>query len=275
VLHADAVGIVWDFFALGRHSDVVTTTQRTLSARNVGILTSIARRDHLLVEYRPLIFVRRTADAWEGLIAPQHPQLWFQSYYQNVLPYLRIAQQQGVSEFVVATEMKDLNTSPLWPSFFARVAQIYHGVVSYTAWDKNYIGAPLLPVKYLGMDMYNGLNLPGTASLAQVTAAWEGYFSRVPGPVRQRTAIDETGIAARAGAYYRPQALGVPGVPSERVQANWFRAACATVRRYHMRGVFFWKVDLTDHPATPATSLSTFEGRKGAVAISDCAQTLH
>jgi len=59
------------------------------------------------------------------------------------------------------------------------------------------------------------------------------------------------------------------------VQANWFTAACAMVAKYHMRGVFFWKVDLTDNPAHPATSLSTFEGRKGVAAISECARILH
>jgi hypothetical protein len=41
-----------------------------------------------------------------------------------------------------------------------------------------------------------------------------------------------------------------------------------------MRGVFFWKVDLTDNPDHPARSLSTFEGRQGAAAISDCANIL-
>ena len=66
-----------------------------------------------------------------------------------------------------------------------------------------------------------------------------------------------------------------PVYGSDQVQANWFTAACATVRRYHMRGVFFFKVDLADNPAHPAKSLSTFEGRGGAGAISECAQTLH
>jgi hypothetical protein len=38
--------------------------------------------------------------------------------------------------------------------------------------------------------------------------------------------------------------------------------------------VFFWKVDLTDNPAHPASSLSTFEGKEGAIAISKCAEIL-
>jgi Glycoside Hydrolase Family 113 len=274
VLKANAVGIVWDYFATGPQSDAVQRTSNTLSARNVGILTRIAQQDHLRVEYRPLIFVHGVADSWEGKIRPRHPAAWFQSYYQAELPYLKMAQQHHVSEFVTATEMNELNSSPLWPAFFARVSRVYHGVVSYSAWDKNYVGAPLLPVRYLGMDMYAQMHLPGTATASQVAAAWADYFRSVPASVLQRTAIDETGIAARAGGYHRPEALGAPGALDEQVQANWFRAACTTVRHLHMRGVFFWKVDLTDYPATPATSLSTFEGRPGAAAIGACARTL-
>jgi hypothetical protein len=97
----------------------------------------------------------------------------------------------------------------------------------------------------------------------------------MPAPVLNRTIIDETGIQARAGAYFDPANLRTPGQLSGRVQANWYTAACKTVRRYHLGGVFFWKVDLTDNPTYPATSLSTFEGREGAVAISDCARILH
>jgi hypothetical protein len=37
---------------------------------------------------------------------------------------------------------------------------------------------------------------------------------------------------------------------------------------------FFWKVDLADNQAHPATSLSTWEGRLGAVAISRCASII-
>ena len=52
-----------------------------------------------------------------------------------------MAQRLGVREFVTGTELADLNTSPLWPSFFARVSHVYHGLVSYAAWDGNYFGA--------------------------------------------------------------------------------------------------------------------------------------
>jgi hypothetical protein len=286
VLKADAVGIIWNFYAPSPYADTVSTTDATLSASNVGILTRIATQDHLLVEYRPLIVVPGVQNHWEGLINPYPSAWWFSSYYRAELPYLRMAQELGVREFVTASELFYLNSSSLWPSFFARVSRVYHGVISYAAWDGNYFGATpgawfqkatpeFPPVKYVGMDMYWHMHLPAAATTAEVTAAWEALFGKVPPSVLRRTLIDETGIQARAGAYPEPEDLNAPGSRSEQVQTNWFTAACATVRQYHMRGVFFFKVDLTDNPAHPAKSLSTFEGTEGASAISQCEQMFH
>ena len=148
VLKADAVGIVWNFYAPNPYNAIVNATTATLSATNVAILTKIAIQDHLLVEYRPLIMVPSVPNHWQGLIDPYPPTKWFNNYYRAELPYLRLAQQFGVREFVTQTEMNDLNSSPLWPSFFARVSQVYHGVISYAAWDGNYFGAaPGTPFK--------------------------------------------------------------------------------------------------------------------------------
>lgn len=286
VLKADAVGIVWNFYTPSLNSDNVESTGATLSASNVEILTRIATQDHLLVEYRPFILVSGQPTSWQGLMYPYLPARWFSNFYRAEVPYLRMAQKLGVREFVTATELSELNSSPLWSSFFAQVSRVYHGVISYTAWDGDYFGYPpgtlfrmakpdLLPVEYLGMDMYWHMNIAATATSAEVTADWEALFSKVPASVLRRTAIDETGIPAEVGAYQNPPDFRGGGRLSEQVQANWFTAACATVHRYHMRGVFFWVVFLTDNPANPNASLSTFEGRKAASAISECQQILN
>jgi hypothetical protein len=275
VLGAKAIGILWNFYSPGRTSDVVQARKSTMSVADVMMLTRLARRYGLAVEWRPLIFVPSHANnPWEGLINPPDPQAWFSSYFHAEYPYLKAAQKLHVSEFVAQTELHVLNPSPLWGSFFKRVGKVYHGVVSYASWYGDYLPPKghLLPVRLYGMDMYKALNLTYKATTAQVTAAWEKAFAGVPESVLKRTALDEEGIEARRGAYKLPPNLGAPGVPDEAVQANWFTAACRTVAHYHMRAVYFFKVDLTDNPAEPASSLSTFEGRKGAVAISDCAK---
>lgn len=135
VLHANTVGIVWDYFSASDTSSTVQRTRKTLTPRNVAILTRIARADGLRVEYRPLIFVPSAPNPWEGLILPANPLQWFASYYQAELPYLKVAQRLHVREFVLATEMHVLNGSHLWPLLFSRAASVYHGTVSYAAWE--------------------------------------------------------------------------------------------------------------------------------------------
>jgi hypothetical protein len=276
-LKANAVGIVWNLYASSRTSNTVRAGSKTLTVSNVKILTGIAQRVGLTVYYRPLIFVPSAPDPWEGDIAPSDPTAWFSSYYQVELPYLKAAEQFGVPEFVAETEMRDMNEDPGWTPFFERVAKVYHGTVSYASYETDYFPPDphLQDLTALGMDMYESFpRLRPSASAASVLAGWEYYFNQVPKSVLERTTIQETGIAARATAYRDPELLGAPGRLDPKVQASWFTAACMTVKKYDLRGVFFFKVDLADNPAHPATSLSTFEGRAGARAIAGCASIL-
>ena len=276
VLKADAVGIVWNLYAPSRHSDVVEKTANTLSAANVAILTRIATQDGLMVTYRPLIFLPK--HGWEGRVEPTNPAKWFNSYYRAELPYLRRAQQFHVTEFVAETEMHSMNADPGWRAFYNRLSAIYHGTLTYAAWDGDYFppSGHLMEVSALGMDMYEAMpRLSASASKSKVLAAWDAYFATMPKSVLERTTIQEIGIQARAGAYKDPANLQANGQMDQKVQANWFTAACQAVRKYDMRGVFFWKVDLTDNPESPASSLSTFEGKQGAAAIASCASVLN
>jgi hypothetical protein len=278
-LKATAVNIVWNLYAPSRSSNIVRATSNTLSAANVKILTGIAKRDGLKVFYRPLIFiVNQPKRPWEGKITPASPAKWFDNYYSIELPYVKVAEQLGVSEFVVETEMHAMNRNPGWTPYFRRLAKVYHGVLSYASWDGDFFGANrhLLPdVPAVGMDFYEPMpKLRPAASEAKVFASWERWLKKVPASVLKRTTIQEIGIQARAGAYGDPANLRTPGKLAEQVQANWFTAGCKAVHQFHMRGLFFWKVDLTDNPAHPAKSLSTFEGKKGAKAIAACTSIL-
>ena len=275
VLKANAVSIVWNLYDKTATSDTVSATKTTMSAANVGILTRIAERDGLKVVYRPLIMVTGgNRGPWEGNIAPASQAKWFASYYKAELPYLKVAQQFKIAEFVVETEMHKMNASRGWAGYFKRLAKVYRGVLSYASWDRDYFPPThLLPVSAVGLDFYEAMpKLSGSASEAQVLAGWEGWFKRVPASLLRRTTMQEVGIAAASGSYADPAALAGRGRLDQNVQANWFTAACKVVRKYDMRGVFFWKVDLSDNPDHPTSALSVFEGRKGAAAIASCAK---
>ncbi len=276
-LHATGAGIVWNLCSPGDRSDVVTACAGTLPVAGTRALARIAETDGLAVQYRPVIRVGPQSRwdlpyaSWEGFIRPVHQRAWFASLYRAELPYLRQAQQVHASQFVVATELQGLNASPWWPWFLAKVSAVYHGSVTATQQQNNYFARQYLPGRAYGVDFYPSLRLPDTATQAQVTAAWERSLARVPATVRERTALDEVGFASVPGAYEAPQKWNRPGPADYVMQARWFTAACETVARYHMRGLYFYEADLTENPAQPWAFPAAFERRAGAQAIARCA----
>lgn len=75
----------------------------------------------------------------------------------------------------------------------------------------------------------------------------------VPAPVLRRTAIDEVGIPAEAGAYADPWAWNNQhGAEDDQVQARWFEAVCDAATAAHMRAIYFWTVNLIDNPEDPS-----------------------
>ena len=277
-LHASAVDLVWNLYSPGYNSSsIVTNRNTTLTAANIALLTKIAQGDGLYVEYRPLIFVETKGNTWEGLIEPSNPTKWFDSYYEQNLPYLQMAQKYHISEYVIGTEMKRLSPAKQWKSFLAKSAKIFRGQISYAQNQSVYFppDTDLPPTTLTGVDMYEPLkNLSAGASLSKVEAAYDKFFAEMPASIVGRSAIQETGIEARVGAYQAPPNLTLTGTLDPTIQYNWFTAGCEAVKRFHLRAIFFWKVDLADNPAHPATSLSTWEGRLGAVAISRCASII-
>jgi hypothetical protein len=278
-LHANAVDLVWNMYSPSYTSNVVVTSKNTtLTPADIAILTKIAQQDGLLVEYRPLLFVETKQNDWEGLLEPKNPTAWFNSYYQQNLPYLRLAQQYKINEYVIGTEMKRLTPATQWKSFLARAAKVYyHSQISYAQNQYVYFApnTDLPPTTLTGVDMYEPLkNMPAGASLSRVEAAYDKFFASMPTSILRRSAIQETGIEARAGAYQAPPNLTLTGKLDQAIQYNWFIAGCQAVKRFLLRGVFFWKADLADNPGHPATSLSTWEGRLGAEAISRCASII-
>jgi Glycoside Hydrolase Family 113 len=274
VLGAQSVGIVWNLYSPSLTSSTIRSTDISLTPAEVATLTRQARRLGMTVEYRPLIRVGRSWQ-WEGHISPVHPRAWFASLYRSELPYLKVAQRLHVDAFVVGTELHGLFGSALWPGFLTRVHAVYDGVTTSSAWQYDYYSHPgsLPPTALLGLDPYPHADLPATATVSQLVGAWDQDFSQVPAAVLSRTAMQEVGIPAQVGAYLHPEVWGKPGKPDELVQARWFTAACDVVRQYHMRGIYFYEVNLTEDPANPLPFSAFFEGKQGASAIRGCRKT--
>lgn len=273
-LHARAVGFVWNFDATSNSSDRVRSTSITLSPAGLGELTRQAEGDGLAVQFRPLIRVG-SREKWEGAIRPASQAAWFASLWRAERPYLRLAQRLHVGTFVVASEMEYMNGAPGWPAFLHRARAVFHGRVTMSLWDGNYL-ARQIPggLSAMGMDPYPNTGLPDGASQARVDAAWRHVFAAIPASVRERTTLDEVGFIAEHGSYETPQEWHRVAAVDYRMQERWFTAVCRTVAYYHMAGVYFYDMNLAVNPAVPNIFPGFFTARPAAAAIARCARTL-
>jgi hypothetical protein len=276
-----AVAIDWDYNVPSAGSDVVKTSPtRTPTIADLTELTKIAKFYGLRVEYRALFAINNT-DSRDRSLVPKHLSAWLDSLLATETPALRLADHAGVSEFVVGSEMASIDQSALWGEFFKKAAKIYKGSLSYASWggqsdtdsgffDKHQAD---LPTADLGATAYPSIDLPGDASVAALTKAWEHFLTAyTPASVLRRTAIDEIGIPLLAGSYSDPwQWDKLKGTADPAIQARWFTAACDAVTAEHMRGIYFWSESLNDNPAKPFGSLVGFLARPGSLAaIKSC-----
>lgn len=278
-LRITSVGIAWNLFSAANHSDQVLRTRNTLTPANVGQLTKIAQSDRLSVLYRPLIKIEGPKQ-WEGYIAPVDTAQWFASYFKAELPYLRLAQKYHIKEFVIGTEIVQLEQSApasQWHWFLNKVRQVYRGRVSYASWGGDFYPARRIvpPTTWYGVTAYPDIYLPDSAPVGRLVRAWVRVFQHVPPAILTRTAIQEIGIPAGNGAYHAPWNWNRPYVLNETVQVRWFLSACYAARQLQLRGIYFWNLNLTNNPAKPPKpSPVTFEGKRGAKAIRLCAAIL-
>ena len=88
---------------------------------------------------------------------------------------------------------------------------------------------------------------------------------------RSSTRLEEIGIAGIDGAYASPWAYYLTGAPDRAIQANWFTAACNAFFDFHMRGIYFWGLELEFfQPGAVATDTFQWYGTAGATAIANC-----
>lgn len=277
VLHVTNVGIDWDFVLPSPTSDQVDPESFvTPPPADVQALTEIAKAHGMKVTYRVLFWLNGPT----APLQPAHPDVFFASLLTAERPYLDLAQAEGVTEFVAGTERTTLAASPRWGWLLGNAAEAYDGTLSYAQWGGEpgsggffYGDGYLMPVSEYGVTSYPNTDLPASATTGQLTSAWVAYLSQVPSPVLSRTAIDEVGIPAEAGAYGHPWDWPGQGPVDDAVQARWFAAACDAAAAERMRGIWFWNAALEDNPADLSSSPESFENRPASeAAIRACAE---
>ena len=273
-LHANAISLSFPFFTPGQGSSVVEGTNATPTPAELAVVASAAERAGLYVSIRPLLdqssrSIGTSRTTWK----PADPAAWFASYRKFLLPYATMAQRARIPEFIDGAEFTAFGGSRFWHGLVASLRAAYQGTLVYA----NNWGIPLAGNGGAGVresvDAYHPLTVPADASLARVTAGWQGYDRTLPPGIVET----EVGIAAVRGAYAQPYQnywKGAPLMPV--IQIRWFTAACHAAASEHLGGIYFWSVGLGQPlhtPPTPATPTYWVDG-PGASAISRCFQQL-
>jgi hypothetical protein len=268
-LHANALSVSFPYFMRGQHSAAVFATTETPTPADLAILAGTAEEAGLYVSLRPLLdnySIGTSRTAWKpARIAP-----WFASYQKFLMPYAEMAQQTRIPEFIDGSEFSLFGRSPRWDKLVAAIRRVYTGTIAY---DSNW-GIPLTGNGgrgvQEGVDAYQPMPVPASASVAQLTVAWASYDHTLP-PGTVQLEVD---IAAVPGAYARPFKVAqwheTRLVPS--VQVRWFTAACNALVRENLGGIYFWGVGLGQSTSTPPglADPGAWIDSPGAVAISAC-----
>lgn len=70
---------------------------------------------------------------WAGDANPRDTAAWFDAYQRAVLQLVDVAREERVDAVVMATELRQLQDAPRWPSLVAAIRKVYPGKLLYVA----------------------------------------------------------------------------------------------------------------------------------------------
>jgi hypothetical protein len=275
-LGGNAVSLSFPFYLASFYSSRVYAGYGTPSPWHLATVVRLAKRYGLRVTVRPVLDGASLGHHWRGTIRPRSRREWFATYFDFLRPYLTIAQATGATEFQIGVELDSLTGDSRWGPLLAAASKLYRGTIGYSNnWNIFSEGALApRPVTSQGIDAYFPTDVPSTATVSDIVAAWNGRLVLMPTGINFRKAvITEIGIPAQDGAYEHPYSQGNGRPIDVAIQRRWFAAGCALMRQWEMAGIYYWFVDFNNPPGSSfnpaAAGPTSFVGRSSA-AIRAC-----
>jgi len=271
----------WDPLQRGLHDPVFAEADRHFGFRDLGALVRSAHAAGISVMVKPHLemrgyepseqerrilrgtdeparraLFRRFEARFAGLEPADHNQIemrsdadwrrWFAGYEAYLLPYARQAAQAGADLFCVGRE---LDTSVLrresdWRSLIARVREIYHGPLTYSANFDSWAGIGFWDaLDFIGVSAYFPLSDLPEPTVAQIESGWDRWLAPLEAAGRRfgrPVLLTEAGfpsIPTAAKAPWREERLPADAA----LQARCYEATLrAIARRPWLEGAFFW-----------------------------------
>jgi hypothetical protein len=213
---------------------------------DVAAAIDLAHGKGLKVMLKPHVDPSDGTDRFQ--INPSDRAAWFTSYQSMITHYATIAQQKGVEEFSVGTELATMSGSAdrsAWLTVINAIKAIYSGPLVYAAtpdespnvsfWDQ---------LNFIGIDAYYPLSTTPTTDISALEAAWipiRDQLSALAVGVGRPILFTEAGYPSLVGAAVEPWNDQYSSAPSQQEQAAAYEALLATFSgQPWWAGVFWW-----------------------------------
>jgi hypothetical protein len=183
---------------------------------------------------------------WRAKIEPQDRSRWFASYREFILHFASIAEDEGVQQFVVGTELASTSRDDgEWRNLIAAVRQRFSGTLTYAAsWDE-FERVPFWDaLDVVGIDAFFPLTNNPDATITEMLVGWQVWIDRLrkwQAGIGKEIVFTEIGYTSQDGTNTRPYDFDITSRIDLQEQADAYRAALMTLSdQPWLRGIFWW-----------------------------------
>jgi len=226
----------------------------TPSDKEITFGVKRAHDDGIKVMLKPYVTTFTTFSdpgTWHGLIGADFATEkqwsdWFASFTEFVLHYARLAQQLGVDQLCIGTELRaTVDREREWRRVIARVRKVYKGPITYAAhhstierirwWDT---------LDFIGVDAYFPLTDKNDPSIYELKAGWQPHFKKLAWLSEKwgkPILFTELGYSSFDGANREPWSFDPAKRTDQQEQADLYQAFFEEVYpEPWFAGVYWW-----------------------------------
>jgi len=256
------VEIIINFDQAYYNSSTISIGSSTPSLRSLRQGIQLAHKLGMKVFMAPFISLEHNSpenEKWSGDISCDTLatcSTWFTNYFQVYQPFLRVAEQTGVEQVAIGTELQTLEIlhEHYWDDFINNVTSVYKGHLTYDTNFSSILAHLNVPPTWfsnarlyaLGVSAYFSLvDTPTSVPTSQIPALWAQHVQAPLDALSSATGkpiiLSELGYRNDADALYEPYVTTAFGAPDPTLQAAAFDAAMQNIVEDHsITGVFVW-----------------------------------
>lgn len=240
------------FFVTNYQEDIRSNTiylnRRVSEPLRLAELIDHAHKRGLSVFLFPTLHIQHLGDKeWRGVLQPQNPQEWWDSYFRMIRFYLGIARNHEVEMFSIGSELcANEKEYEQWSRIIRYCRKNYDGLLTYSAnWDHYHNIEFIKDLDFFGMNAYFGLTGKDDPALYELLAAWKPAKARIEEAYKEYSKpilFTEIGYPSVDGTNAKPWNYFSTAKIDLEEQALCYRAFVDTwdPPPYYLHGVYFY-----------------------------------